>query len=39
MESRLLARAETTLIILMVLGFLLIMQQWSFALYRPGYRS
>ncbi len=36
MESPLLARAETTLIILMVLGFLLIMQQWSFALYQAG---
>jgi len=36
LESPLLARAETTLIILMVLGFLLIMQQWSFALYQAG---
>ncbi len=36
MESRFLARAETTLILLMMAGFLLIMQQWSFALYRAG---
>ena len=36
MPSRLLARAETTLIILMIAGFLLIAQQWVFALYRLG---
>ncbi len=36
MESRLLARAETTLILLMLLGFVLITQQWSFGLYQIG---
>ena len=36
MESRVLARAETTLIILMIVGFVLITQQWSFSLYQLG---
>lgn len=36
MESRVLARAETTLIILMVIGFVLIAQQWVFGLYQIG---
>ena len=36
MPSRLLLRAETTLIILMIAGFLLITQQWMFSLYRLG---
>ena len=36
MESRILARAETTLIILMIVGFVLITQQWSFSLYQLG---
>ena len=36
MESRLLARAEAMLILLMMAGFALIIQQWSFALYRLG---
>ncbi len=36
MPSRLLARAETTLIVLMIAGFLLITQQWVFGLYRLG---
>ena len=36
MESRILARAETTLIVLMIVGFVLITQQWSFSLYQLG---
>ena len=36
MESRFLARAETILIVLMLLGFVLITQQWSFDLYQIG---
>lgn len=36
MESRFLARAETALIVLMLLGFVLITQQWSFGLYQIG---
>ena len=36
MESRILARAEATLILLRMAGFVLIIQQWSFALYRAG---
>ena len=36
MESRFLARAETVLILLMLLGFVLITQQWSFGLYQIG---
>ena len=36
MESRILARAEATLILLMMAGFMLIIQQWSFDLYRVG---
>lgn len=36
MESRLLARAEAALILLMLLGFVLIAQQWSFGLYQAG---
>lgn len=36
MESRTLLRAELALIVLMVLGCVLIGQQWSFALYQIG---
>lgn len=36
MESRFLARTEAGLILLMVLGFILIAQQWSFDLYQAG---
>lgn len=36
MESRFLARTEAALILLMVLGFILIAQQWSFDLYQGG---
>lgn len=36
MENRLLGRAETGLILLMLLGFVLITQQWSFSLYQLG---
>lgn len=36
MESRALLRAELALIILMVLGCVLIAQQWSFILYQLG---
>lgn len=36
MEGRLLPRVELALIILMVLGCILIAQQWSFALYQAG---
>ncbi len=36
MESRLLARVELGLIVLMVAGFVLITQQWSFGLYQFG---
>jgi hypothetical protein len=36
MESRLLARTEAALILLMVLGFIFIAQQWSFDLYQVG---
>ena len=36
MEGGLLARAELALIVLMVLGCVLIAQQWSFTLYQVG---
>jgi len=36
MENRLLPRIETGLILMMVLGFVLITQQWSFSLYQLG---
>ena len=36
MEGRLLARLETGLIALMLAGFVLITQQWSFVLYQAG---
>ena len=36
MESRLLTRIEAGLILLMLAGFVLITQQWSFALYQVG---
>jgi len=36
MQGRLLARIEFALIILMMLGFVLITQQWSFPLYQLG---
>lgn len=36
MESRALLRAELVLIILMVLGCVLIAQQWNFVLYQAG---
>lgn len=36
MESRTLLRAELALIVLMVLGCVLIGQQWSFTLYQIG---
>lgn len=36
MEGRLLPRIELLLILLMMTGFVLIAQQWSFALYQLG---
>ena len=36
MEGRLLPRIELLLILLMMAGFVLIAQQWSFALYQLG---
>ncbi len=36
MEGRILPRVELALIILMMVGFLLITQQWSFFLYQIG---
>ena len=36
MDGRLLTRVEAGLILLMLAGFVLITQQWSFALYQVG---
>ena len=36
MDGRILPRVELALILLMMLGFLLITQQWSFVLYQIG---